>query len=182
MRTLTAGLFSSADGVVEAPETFQFDSFDDDLGGIMMSFMGNTTSAIMGRVTYDMWSSYWPTANDGGFELFINPLEKHIASRTLTGSLEWQNSTLIQGDLETFVRELKAGEGGEIAVMGSLNVTRQLVRAGLIDRLSLIVHPVFAGKGRHLFEPTDDPTRLTLVDSVRTSAGNVVNTYAPRSE
>jgi dihydrofolate reductase len=95
--------------------------------------------------------------------------------------LEWENSTLIQSDLESFVRELKAGEGGDIAVMESLSVTRQLIHAGLIDRLSFAVHLVLAGSGRHLFESTDDPMRLTLIDTVRTSAGNIVNTYAPRS-
>lgn len=182
MRLLTAGLFSSADGVVESPDKFQFDSFDDELGQMLGEVMGKTTTAILGRVSYTEWAAYWPTANDGGFELFINPLEKFVASRTLSGPLEWQNSTLIQGDLETFVRELKAGDGGDISVMGSLSVTRQLIRAGLLDRLALIIHPVLAGKGRHLFEPTDDPTRLTLVDTLRTSAGNVVNTYAPRPE
>jgi dihydrofolate reductase len=181
MRQLTAGLFSSIDGVVERPDTFQFDSFDAELGQLMGEFMSKTTAAILGRVTYSEWAGYWPTANDGGFELFINPLEKFVASRTLSGPLEWQNSTLIQGDLESFVRDLKSGEGGEIAVMGSLSVTRQLVKAGLIDRIAFFVHPVFAGKGRHLFESTDDATRMTLVDTVRTSAGNVVNTYAPRS-
>jgi dihydrofolate reductase len=180
MRAVTAGLFSSIDGVVESPDQWQFDSFDDDLGQFLGKVMTTTTTVLLGRVSYTEWASYWPTANDGGFELFINPVQKYVASRTLSGPLEWQNSTLIEGDLESFVRELKAGDGGDIAVMGSLSVTRQLIRAGLIDRMSLIVHPVFAGKGRHLFDPTDDPTRMTLVDSARTSAGNIVNTYAPR--
>lgn len=182
MRELTVGLFSSIDGVVESPDKFQFDSFDEELGQMLGEFMSKTTAAIMGRVTYTEWASYWPTANDGGFELFINPLEKFVASHTLTDPLKWQNSKVIQGDLETFVRELKAGEGGEIAVMGSISVTRQLIRAGLIDRLTLFVHPVFAGRGRHLFEPTDDPTRVSLIDSFKTSAGNVVNTYGPRPQ
>jgi dihydrofolate reductase len=180
MRKLTAGLFSSIDGVVEAPNTFQFDSFDNDLGQMLGEVMGKTTTVLLGRVSYEEWAGYWPTANDGGFELFINPVEKFVASRTLTEPLAWQNSTLIEGDLEAFVRELKSGDGGDIAVMGSLSVTRQLIKAGLVDQMTLIVHPVFAGQGRHLFEPTDEPTRLTLIDSVRTSKGNVVNTYAPR--
>lgn len=180
MRAVTAGLFSSIDGVVSDPNLFQFDSFDDELGQLLGEVMTTTTSAVLGRVTYTEWAEYWPAANDGGFELFINPLQKFVASRTLSGPLEWGNSTVIQGDLESFVRELKAGEGGDIAVMGSLSVTRQLIRAGLMDRLVMIVHPVLAGSGRHLFDPTDHPTRLKLIDTMRTSAGNVVNTYAPR--
>jgi dihydrofolate reductase len=181
MRNVTAGLFSSIDGVVEAPGTFQFDSFDDELGQMLGEVIGSTTSVILGRVSYEEWAGYWPTANDGGFELFINPVEKFVATRTLSEPLSWQNSTVIKGDLESFVRELKAGEGGDIAVMGSLSVTRQLIQAGLIDRISFIVHPVLAGKGRHLFEPTDTPTRMELIETTRTSKGNVVNTYAPRA-
>lgn len=182
MRTLTAGLFSSIDGVVEAPNTFQFDSFDDELGQMLGEVIGNTTSVILGRVSYEEWAGYWPNANDGGFELFINPVEKFVATRTLTEPLTWQNSTVIKGNLEEFVRELKASDGGDIAVMGSLSVTRQLIEAGLIDRISLIVHPVFAGKGRHLFEPSDNPVRMELIETTRTSKGNVVNTYTPRTE
>lgn len=182
MRALTAGLFSSIDGVVEAPDTFQFDSFDDELGQMLGEVMGNTTTVLLGRVSYEEWAGYWPNANDGGFELFINPVEKFVATRTIADPLAWQNSTVIEGDLESFVRDLKTGEGGDIAVMGSLSVTRQLIQAGLIDRISLIVHPVLAGKGRHLFEPSDAPTRMELIETIRTSKGNVVNTYAPRSE
>jgi len=180
MRKLTTELFSSIDGVVESPNLFQFDSFDDDLGRQLGEVMSQTTTVLLGRVSYVEWAGYWPTANDGGFELFINPVEKFVASRTLTAPLDWQNATLVEGELESFVRELKAGKGGDIAVMGSLSVDRQLIKKRLVDRISLIVHPVLAGQGRHLFEPDDEPTRLTLIESVRTSKGNVVNTYAPR--
>ena len=69
MRKLTAGLFSSIDGVVEAPDTFQFDSFDDDLGQMLGEVMGNTTTVLLGRVSYEEWAGYWPTANDGGWRI-----------------------------------------------------------------------------------------------------------------
>ena len=105
-----------------------------------------------------------------------------MASHTLTAPLAWQNSTLIAGELEPFVRDLKAKDGGEIAVMGGISLVRQLLFAGLLDELSLITHPVVAGEGRrHLFQPDDPVTRLTLIDTLRTSKGNVVTTYGLRS-
>ncbi len=111
---------------------------------------------------------------------FINAVPKYVASRTLKGKLDWQNSALIEGELLAFVRALKASEGGEIAVMASISLVRQLLFAGLLDELTLITHPVVAGPGRHLFEPTDPTTRLTLKGSYSTSKGNVVSTYGPR--
>lgn len=181
MRKLTAGLFHSVDGVVEAPFKFQFDSFDAELGDALDAIMGRTEDVILGRVGYDEWAGYWPTAEqDGDFAAFINAVPKHVASRTLKGPLAWHNSTLIAGDLEGFVRDLKAGDGGEIAIMASISLVRQMLFAGLLDSLTLITHPVVAGAGRHLFEPGDPTTRLALQDSRVTSKGNVVATYGRR--
>lgn len=123
MRTVTSGLFTSVDGVVQDPFRFQYDSFDDELG------------AGMGR--------------------FINPIEKLVVSRTLGPDLAWEHSTLVEGDLLDVVRELRAGDGGDVAVCGSISVVRQLVFAGLLDELQLMIHPAVAGAGRRLFEPTD---------------------------
>jgi dihydrofolate reductase len=180
MRKLTAGLFHSIDGVVEAPYKFQFDSFDDDLGAELGKVMAATDTVILGRVGYEEWAGYWPTATqDGDFADFINAVPKHVASRTLKGPLAWRNATIIPGELEAFVRELKDKPGKDIAVMSSISLVRQLLFAGLLDELSLITHPVVAGAGgRHLFEPDDPTTRLKLVNLIRTGKGNVVSTYA----
>ena len=80
-------------------------------------------------------------------------------SRTLTGALSWANAQLVSGELDDFVRDLKAREGGSIAVVGSISIVRQLFLNGLIDTLTLMVHPVIAGAGRHLFAPEDATTR-----------------------
>ncbi|MDF2444655.1 MAG: hypothetical protein JWR01_2858, partial [Subtercola sp.] len=86
MRRLTAGLFMSVDGVVESPNLWQFDSFDDELGAQMGAMMGSVQTAVLGRSGYQDWSAYWPNAGDGDpFGAFINPIEKLVASRTLTG-------------------------------------------------------------------------------------------------
>lgn len=180
MRKLTAGYFHSVDGVVEAPDQWQFDAFDDELGALLGRTMEAVDTVLLGRKGYEEWASYWPAAEvDEDFAAFINTVPKHVASRTLSqDQLGWQNSTLIAGELVPFVRALKAGPGGDIAVMGGFSLARQLLFAGLLDELMLITHPVVAGAGRrHLFEPGDKVTRLELRDCQRTSKGNLVTTY-----
>ena len=178
MRKVTAGLFHSIDGVVERPDQFQFDSFDDDLGALLGGVMGKVDTVLMGRVGYEEWAGYWPTAQqDNDFAAFINSVPKHVASETLSGPLSWQNSSLIEGDLFDFVKALKQQAGGEISAMGGISLVRQLMLAGLMDELTLITHPVIAGHGRHLFEPGDPRTRLELVSAQTTSKGNVVQIY-----
>lgn len=182
MRKVTAGLFHSIDGVVESPNLFQFDSFDDDLGALLGKVIAATDAVILGRVGYEAWAGYWPKATaDGDFATFINGVPKYVASRTLRGPLVWQNASLIDGDLDTFVRGLKGRAGGEIAVMGGISLVRHLFFAGLLDELTLITHPAIAGTGRRLFEPTDRATRLELVESIKTRKGNLVSTYRRRA-
>ena len=181
MRKLTAGLFCSVDGVVEDPFLWQFDSFDEDLGAGMGEMMGRIDTAILGRVGYQQWAEYWPHAeSDDDFARFINPLPKFVASRTLAGELEWQNSRLIDGPLEDFVVGLKNSDGGEIGIFSSISLVHQLLSAGLLDTLMLIVHPVIAGSGRRLFNDGDPLTRLELQSSQQTSKGNMILRYSLR--
>lgn len=176
MRTVTAGLFHSVDGVVEAPNLWQLDAFDEELGAEMSAFMAATTTAVLGRVGYQEWSQHFPGSTDP-FASFINPVEKLVASRTLTGPLEWQNAVLVPGDAVAAVAALKHGEGGNIALVGGLSLVRQCLLAGVLDVLTLMTHPVVAGAGRHLFEPSDPVTPLELLDVRRTSRGNVLTDY-----
>lgn len=183
MRKLTAGLFHSVDGVVEAPNLWQFDSFDQELGWGLGAMISRVDTVILGRVGYQEWSGYWPTADENDpFGAFINPVEKLVASRTLTGELEWQNSRLIEGDVVEFVKELKQTDGGEIAICGGITIVRELFFAGVVDSLSLMTHPVVAGQGRHFFEPGDPVTRLELLESQITSKGNAILSYGLRAE
>lgn len=184
MRKLTAGLFYSIDGVAEAPDQFQFDSFDDELGALLGSVMVDVDTVLLGRKGYQEWAGYWPNAGeDMDFGAYINNVAKFVASRTLKqADLAWQNSTLIEGDLEAFVRDLKQQQGGTIAAMGGLSLVSQLTLAGLLDELTLIVHPVIAGKGKRLFEDGTPTTRLELINSQITSKGNAVLTYGKRAD
>lgn len=182
MRKVTASLFSSIDGVVENPGEWQFDHFDSDLGELMGAALSTQDTVLLGRVTYEQWADYWPGNTDDEFGAFINPIQKFVASTTLADEdLEWNNSKLMDGELEDFVRRLKELDGGDIAVDGSISVVRQLLFAGLLDALTLVVHPVVAGSGQRLFQPGDPLTRLKLVDSQISASGNAVLTYGPRN-
>jgi dihydrofolate reductase len=182
-RRLIARLFTSVDGVVSAPNTFQFDSFDDDLARIVGGSIAQVDDVILGRVMYQQWAGYWPAAGLADpFADFINPVAKHVASRTLTPSdITWANAELIEGDLESFVRALKQTDGRDISIEGSISVVRQLFLAGLVDTLTLIVHPVIAGPGERLFGGDVTTTRLRLIGHEVTSSGNAVMTYALRA-
>lgn len=184
MRKLVSGLFHSLDGAVESPDQWQFDSFDPELGELMGATIGRLDETVMGRTTYQEWAGYWPNAAaDDPFGQFINAVPKHVASRTLTGELDWSNATLIDGDLHDHIRSLKESSGQDIGLQGSISIARELFLAGLLDELILITHPVIAGGNyRRLFQPGDPTTRLELVDLVRTSAGNVVQTYQLRTD
>lgn len=181
MRRLTAGLFSSVDGVVEDPQLWQFDSFDDELGAGMGAMISRVDTVLLGRHGYEEWSKYWPRAEAGDpFGAFINPVEKFVASRTLSGELEWTNASLMDQPLEDFVRSLKQTDGGDIGICASISLVRQLLFAGLLDSLTLMIHPVVAGTGRHLFEASDALTRLELQEVTTTSRGNVLASYGLR--
>lgn len=185
MRKITAGFFHSVDGVIEAPNLWQFDAFDDELGALLGETMPKIDTVLLGRVGWQDWAGYWPTASaDADFGAFINNMPKHVASRTLKQAdlSIWQNSTLIEGDVIEFARRLKAQDGGEIAVMGGVSLARQLFFAGLLEELTLITHPVVAGKGKRMFEATDPVTRLELKKSSTTSKGNVVSVYGLKPE
>ena len=183
MRKVTSALFSSLDGVVESPNLWQFDHFDADMEPAMDAALSSIDTVLMGRNTYEQWAAYWPDpANDDGFGEFINPVRKYVVSRTLEAPLEWQNAELVDGDLLDFVAALRQTEGGDIGVQGSISVVRQLLFAGLLDELTLMVHPVVAGAGERLFRADDPTTRLQLRGSQITSSGNALLTYSLRPE
>ena len=124
------------DGVVESPNLWQFDAFDDELGALLGETMSKIDTVLLGRVGFEEWAGYWPNAEaDQDFAQFINNMPKYVASRTRSQAdlSIWQNSTLIEGDVVEFARELKAREGGEIAVMGGQGAVNILYRNELKD-------------------------------------------------
>lgn len=178
MRKLVSGLFISLDGVVESPNLWQFDNFDEDMENLMGAMLSQADTAMLGRVTYQEWASYWPTA-EGPYADFINNAPKYVASTTLT-RVDWQNSTLIEGDVNRAVARLKAGPGANIGVQGSPTLVRSLLYAGLLDELTLAIHPIVAGQGKRLFPDGSELQRLRLIDSLITRTGAAVLTYRAR--
>lgn len=180
MRQVTAHLFSSIDGQVESPHTLQFGLFGPYEAEMMTTAMAPVDVGIMGATIYREWSQYWPGKTDD-FGPIINPMRKFVASTTLTEPLNWENSTLIDDDLVAFTRKLKEQDGGDITLFG-ISVIRQLLMAGLVDKLHLTVHPAGAGAGKRLFDGIEEPVRLELLDTKVSSVGNLLLTYTRRSE
>ena len=170
MRKLTAGLFHSVDGVVEAPDQWQFDAFDDELGALLGKVMASVDTVLLGRKGYEEWAGYWPgkTAEDDPYAPFINDVHKYVVSTTLT-TLEWEPSTLISSDVAERVRELKEQPGKKIGISGSITLIGSLLTMGLLDELRLLVFPVVGGSGKRLFEGNEQvPLRLVETKTFQT--------------
>ena len=177
-RKVTAHLFSSANGVVESPNLWQFDAFGPEEGQLMGAVIGSVTDVVIGRRLWQEWSEFWPGADDP-FGQFINPVRKHVVTTTLSADLPW-NSTVVQGDPVSYVQDLREQEGGDISVTGGIDTVRSLFLAGVIDELTLTTHPVVTNEGRRLFDESVPTTRLSLVRVTQTSAGNTIVTYSLR--
>jgi dihydrofolate reductase len=179
MRKVTAGLFSSIDGVVEAPNEWQ-PAFDEEMGNVLTRMLAEQDAVLLGRVTFSEWAGYWPDSTDEPFASWINSTQKYVASTTLESVDDWPNSTLIKGSLADFIKDLRQQDGGTIGTAGSPALVRSLIGEGLLDELTLMVSPVVAGGGRkHLF-PGDAPlTRFELAEAQPTSSGAVIATYRP---
>ena len=178
MRKVTAGLFISLDGVVESPDQWQFDHFDEDMMAGMGSQIAAEDTVLLGRVTYQEWAAYWPTSTDEPYASHINNTPKYVVSTTLE-RVEWQNSTLIKGSLAEEVTRLKQQPGKTIGVAGSPTLVRSLLQEDLLDELTLMIHPVVVGRGKRLFKDGDALKRLKLVYSKTTRTGVLILTYQP---
>jgi dihydrofolate reductase len=181
MRKLIATLFSSVDGFTtgrdpddmewatryQGPETLRF-GLDALRGSDLM---------VLGRVTYEMFAAYWPTASpevEGEYTELMNQTPKMVFSTTLTEPLAWQNSTLNRGDVAAEIPRLTQQAGRDIGVWGSVALVRSLLRLGLLDRLRLQVYPVVLGTtGTKPIFDGFDRTTLQLVGS-RVLDGQVV--------
>ncbi|MER5640211.1 dihydrofolate reductase family protein [Kitasatospora sp. NPDC002227] len=179
MKKLTAGLFVSLDGVVESPERWHFPYLNDELGRALGAQICAADTMLLGRSTYEEFAAHW--AHQGSEVPFadrINGTPKYVVSNTLPAA-DWQNSTLLGGEgLAGRIAELKGQPGGDISVTGSVTLVRWLLAQGLLDELSLMVHPVVVGKGRRLFDEADASRyELDLVDFTTFRTGVVHLTY-----
>jgi dihydrofolate reductase len=179
MRKVTAGLFSSIDGVVEAPNEWQ-PAFDEEMGAVLSRMLEEQDAVLLGRVTYTEWAGYWPASTDEPFASYINSTQKYVASSTLESVGQWPNSTLIKGPVADFLAELRQQDGGTIGTAGSPSLVRSLIEQGLLDELTLMISPVVAGGGRkRLFADDATLTRFELAHAQPTSSGAIIATYRP---
>src|SRR5215218_9031601 len=136
MRKVVAAEFLSLDGVVESPDKWHFPYFDDEMGEAVGAGFATADAMLMGRVLYEEWAAYWPEHGDEPFGDVMNSMKKYVVSNSLRAA-EWQNSEIISGDVAAKLTELKARDGGDIAMSGSATTVRGLLRAGLVDELNL---------------------------------------------
>lgn len=183
MKKISAGLFIAVDGVVEEPGNWHFPYFNDEMGASVMAQIGGADTLLFGRVTYDSFAGAWPERElageeDAGMAKAIGDARKIVVShQDLT--FDWRNSEQLRGDLIEGVRALKAEGEGTIGMSGSVSIVRQLLAAGLIDELHLLVHPIAVGKGLRLFDETADPIPLKLIESKAFTTGVLDLVYGP---
>jgi class 3 adenylate cyclase/dihydrofolate reductase len=184
--------FVTVDGIVEAPgfdehrsgrnawalrvQTDEDQAYNKELALSADAF-------LLGRRTWQIWAAFWPTMSGGDPELteFMNSVPKYVVSNTLKRA-DWNNSTIISGDVAAEVAKLKAQPGGELLVYGSPDLVDELLRHDLVDEYRLMVYPVILGSGKRLFRDRIDTHHLRLIGSRTFSSGVVLLTYAPDRE
>jgi dihydrofolate reductase len=183
MAKIIAGLFTSVDGVVEAPDTWSFPYFDDEVGAVVGSLMKPVM--LLGRVTWAGFAEYFTTEaakeRDPELAAQMTGTPKYVVSTTLESADGWDNSTLLGSDWAQRLREIKAGDGPDLGISGSVALIRSLIAEGLLDELHLIVHPLVVGKGARLFPEGSETIGLELVTSATLSNGTIHVAYAPQS-
>ena len=191
MRTLAVMTFVSLDGVMQAPGGPHEDPTGGfTAGGWAVSYfdeemMDRISGAdpyelLLGRGTYEIFAAHWPY-DEGPIADHLNSTRKHVASATLD-RVEWNNSTLIPGDVAEYVEALKREQGPEIQVHGSPGLIQTLLQHDLIDEFRMWIFPVALGTGKRLFGDGTIPVALKLVDSSVSKTGVTTNTYARAGE
>jgi dihydrofolate reductase len=133
---------------------------------------------LLGRRTFQHFASVWPSMPaDNMFAKVLNEAPKHVVSRTLTAPLEWQNSTLLEGEAIEAVRRLKDQDGPDLVILGSGELIRSLLPHGLIDEIRLLIHPLVLGSGIRLFDEASGLSRFRLVESRPTTTGVLIARY-----
>lgn len=176
MRKLKLAMYVTLDGVVEDPAwTTPF--WNDELAKLQEAYLFASDALVLGRVTYEGFAAAWPAMEEstGDFGKKMNSMPKFVASRTVREP-EW-NASILDGDPGDAVAGLKEQPGGDLLIYGSAMLVDELTRLGLIDEYRLMVFPVLAGSGKRLFAESGRMS-LRLVDSLTTSAGVAVLTYA----
>ncbi|GAA0247912.1 dihydrofolate reductase family protein [Haladaptatus pallidirubidus] len=182
---LVVGAFLTLDGVMQAPGGPEEDRdsgfeqggwsvnyWDEQMGQIMDEQMAEGDALLLGRKTYEIFSTHWPNvdADDDPVAAKLNSMPKYVASRTLD-SVEWNNSSLLTGDIAEAVAEIKKERDDVIVVQGSQNLLQSLLPHDLIDEFWLWIFPLVVGNGKRLFEEGAIPAALELKTAETSSTG-----------
>ena len=184
MAKLISTLFISADGIAEIDPEWHFPYFDENMGRAVGEDYATADVLLLGRETYDSFAGAWPDreaagGDDAGFAKQLGDMRKVVASRTAP-EFTWRNSELVDGDLVEAAAALKADPAIKgILIPGSISVVQQLLAAGLVDELRLLVHPVAARKGRKLFDDGEAPYHLQVTATEVYPTGVIRVIYAP---
>ncbi|MFI1196780.1 dihydrofolate reductase family protein [Micromonospora sp. NPDC020750] len=184
MAKVVSTLFISADGVAEIDPDWHLPYFDENMGRAVGEDYDTADVLLIGRETYGSFAGAWPDreaagGDDAAFAKQLGDMRKVVVSRQRL-EFSWRNSELIQGDLVDAVTVLKADTGIRgIVIPGSISVVQQLLAAGLVDELRLLVHPVAARKGRKLFDDGDVPYHLRVVATEAFPTGVIRVNYSP---
>ncbi len=179
MRKVIVQTQISLDAVMENPQLFVFDYFNEEIEKYVKDQLFASDALLMGRVTYEGFAAVWPTrAGADDIADRMNSLPKFVASRTLKEPLEW-NATLLKGDVAGEVAKLKQQQGQDLLQFGIGELTHTLIEHGLVDELHLLVFPVAIGSGERIFEKIDK-TSLKLLDTKTFSTGVVALHYQPQ--
>jgi dihydrofolate reductase len=186
LATIAVTEFISLDGVVEDPGgaedfkyggwTFQIDRGDGDAFKLEETMA--TEALLLGRVTYEGFAAAWPS-REGEFADKFNNMPKYVVSSTLKEA-DWNNSTVLDGDVVEAVSKLKADTDGEIVVHGSVQLAQTLLEHDLVDELRLMLFPVVLGQGKRLFGGTSDKKTLQLAESRTVGDGVLILIYRPK--
>jgi dihydrofolate reductase len=194
VRNLVILSFVTLDGIMQAPGGPKEDTsgdfkyggwsagyWDDFMGKAMEMQMAKRFDLLLGRKTYEIFAAYWPHATNEPIADRLNKAKKYVVSTTLTG-LDWNNSTLIKGDIVDGIKKLKRQDGPEIQVHGSSNLIQTLLRNDLVDELRLKIFPITIGTGKRLFGEGTIPASFKLLESKISTAGVIVATYTRDGE
>ena len=195
MREIIIGIRQSLDGVVQAPSGSEEDrgggfdlggwgwAFSDAMANEFMDeylYRGAPYDLLLGRKTYEIFAGYWPFApKDNPIAVRFNAATKYVLSRG-NDTFDWKTTHQLSG-IEA-VKKLKATDGPDLLIQGSSTLYVPLINAGLIDRLVLMTFPVLLGEGKHIFDGTEEPGSLKLVDSFVSETGVVTAIYEPAGE
>jgi dihydrofolate reductase len=194
MRKLVTVTFVTLDGVMQAPGGpgeddsggltaggWAFNYWDDVLDQAMGEIFARQPELVLGRKTYDIFAAYWPNAADEPGADNLNNAKKYVASRTLA-TVDWNNSTLLKGDVVEAITRLKEQDGPELQVHGSSDLIQTLLRHNLVDEMHLLIFPVTIGKGKRLFGEGTNPSGFKLRDSKIAGTGVIIATYEHSGE